>query len=104
MEMKERIKELLNDIGPDIAMWIFMLILLGALIAGMIIYPTHEPIVDRFIELGYQCIDGQDCYILYDKETRVMYVSKGGTLTVMVDENGQPLLYDGNLETKENTK
>ena len=41
--------------------------------------------------------------IMVDKETRVMYVvSNGiynyGTFTVMVDENGKPLTWEGDLE------
>jgi hypothetical protein len=37
---------------------------------------------------------GFDGDIVYDKETKVMYVvSRTGTFTVMVDENGKPLLY-----------
>ena len=42
-------------------------------------------------------------FIMVDRETRVMYVvSNGtynhGTFTVMVDENGKPLTWDGDLE------
>lgn len=41
--------------------------------------------------------NGYDCDIVYDKETKVMYVvSRTGTFTVMVDENGKPLLYNEN--------
>lgn len=41
--------------------------------------------------------------IMVDRETRVMYVvSNGryncGTFTVMVDESGKPLMWDGDLE------
>lgn len=41
--------------------------------------------------------------IVVDRETRVMYaVSNGaynhGTFTVMVDENGKPLIWEGDLE------
>ena len=42
-------------------------------------------------------------YIAVDRETKVMYtVSDGmynrGTFTVMVDENGKPLTWEGDLE------
>lgn len=42
-------------------------------------------------------------FIMVDRETRVMYVvSNGtynhGTFTVMVDENGKPLTWDGDLK------
>jgi hypothetical protein len=37
--------------------------------------------------------------IVYDKETKVMYlvvnIYNGGGVTVLVDENGKPLLYEG---------
>ena len=41
--------------------------------------------------------------IVVDRETRVMYaISNGaynhGTFTVMVDENGKPLIWEGDLE------
>ena len=39
--------------------------------------------------------------IMVDKETRVMYVVSSGTyktFTVMVDEYGKPLLWEGELE------
>ena len=44
-----------------------------------------------------------DYEIMVDKETRVMYVvSNGsynyGTFTLMVDENGKPLIWKGNKE------
>lgn len=42
---------------------------------------------------------GFDRDIVYDKETKVMYVvSRTGTFTVMVDENGKPLLYKENKQ------
>lgn len=42
---------------------------------------------------------GFDSDIVYDKETKVMYVvSRTGTFTVMVDENGKPLLYKENKQ------
>lgn len=41
------------------------------------------------------------CIILVDKETRVMYLyvktGSGAGLTVMVDEEGKPMLYEGEL-------
>jgi len=44
-----------------------------------------------------------DYEIMVDRETRVMYVvSNGaynhGTFTVMVDENGKPMTWDGDFE------
>jgi len=44
-----------------------------------------------------------DYEIMVDRETRVMYVMSNGsynhgTFTVMVDENGKPLTWNGDLE------
>lgn len=54
---------------------------------------------DRFVLVEYSL----SCSIMVDRETRVMYaVSNGaynhGTFTVMVDENGKPLTWEGDLE------
>lgn len=54
---------------------------------------------DRFVLVEYAL----SYEIMVDRETRVMYVvSNGaynhGTFTVMVDENGKPLTWDGDLK------
>ena len=48
--------------------------------------------IDRF-SLG-----GSSAFVLVHKETRVMYITyyHGGT-TVMLDEDGKPLIYEGEL-------
>ena len=56
----------------------------------------------RFVEVYYTYISGENyIQILVDKETRVMYLFKNGYkaggLTVMVDADGKPLLYEGEL-------
>ena len=56
----------------------------------------------RFVEVYDVRIDHQEyAEILVDKETRVMYLFvdgyKAGGLTVMLDTDGKPLLYDGVL-------
>lgn len=39
------------------------------------------------------------CYVIVDKETKVMYlVGYNSSITVMLDESGKPLLYDGKLK------
>ena len=53
----------------------------------------------RFVSVEYS----MSYEIVVDRETRVMYVvSNGaynhGTFTVMVDENGKPLTWDGDLK------
>lgn len=57
---------------------------------------TTDKTADNFQLITY----GYDFYIVVDKETRVMYaVSDGkynhGTLTLLVDANGKPRLWEG---------
>lgn len=49
----------------------------------------------RFKRIDYDWETGSD--IMYDKYTKVMYVQarRSGALTVIVDENGKPVLYKG---------
>lgn len=50
--------------------------------------------------------DSKSIYVVYDKTTKVMYmIAKGSSMNgysvsvvVMVDENGKPLLYEGDSE------
>lgn len=52
----------------------------------------------RFVTVGYS--EG-DCKVIVDSETRVMYLfvknGYGGGLAVMVDADGNPLIYEGEL-------
>lgn len=49
---------------------------------------------DRFYHICYS-----ECCVFVDKETRVMYmwrkIGYSGGLTVMVDSDGQPLIFEG---------
>lgn len=49
----------------------------------------------RFKRIDYDWTTGND--IVYDKYTKVMYTqsSRNGMLTVIIDENGKPMLYKG---------
>lgn len=49
----------------------------------------------RFERIDYDWVTGSD--IVYDRYTKVMYIQarKSGALTVIVDENGKPILYKG---------
>lgn len=53
---------------------------------------------NRFI-LIYNQSSNDDFRIYYDKKTKVMYlvsdIYKGGGITVLVDRDGKPLLYEG---------
>lgn len=51
---------------------------------------------DRFVKIQ----DWGDNFVMYDKETRVQYFAfadynYGGGITVLVDADGKPLLYEG---------
>lgn len=76
---------------------------------------VETPIDDKYISKGesgtgnrlvflYQHND--DIKIYVDKETRVQYMIMRGieccAIEIMVDANGNPLLYEGNLEVTEN--
>lgn len=49
----------------------------------------------RFERISYDWTTGND--IVYDKYTKVMYTQSphNGMLTVIIDENGKPVLYKG---------
>lgn len=53
---------------------------------------------NRFIQI-YNQYSSDGFRIYYDKETKVMYlvsdIYKGGGITVLVDKDGKPLLYEG---------
>ena len=53
----------------------------------------------RFIQIYNQSSMNDGFRIYYDKETKVMYlisdIYKGGGITVLVDRDGKPLLYEG---------
>lgn len=58
---------------------------------------------NRFVEIysspNYNADNENGFKIYYDKETKVQYleksVYKGGGITVLVDQEGKPLLYEG---------
>lgn len=57
---------------------------------------SAKTVEDRFIKLQ----DWGDNFVMYDKETGVQYFSfgiynRGGGITVLVDADGKPLLYQG---------
>ena len=83
-------------------MTISMLIVLGVIFSGWLLkditisnsYAENE----RFIRIYNQ--SSKDSFrIYYDKETKVMYlisnIYKGRGITVLVDADGKPLLYEG---------
>lgn len=58
----------------------------------------------RFVQIGKTEMAGAHVYdILVDRDTRFQYVSMtagtgGGSLTVLVDAQGKPLVYEGELD------
>ena len=79
-----------------------VLILVLALFCGC---KGEEPIIDegQFVMLSRQYIDSNAIvYILCDKNTKVMYslvhCGYGTAMTIMVDENGNPLIYEGEIK------
>lgn len=82
---------------------ISLTIIAGILSLSMIFLTKNETISKtaaedkRFIKI-YEQNSGETLKIYYDKETKVMYLAtqiyRGGGLTVLVDKNGKPLLYE----------
>lgn len=56
---------------------------------------TNDKNGSRFERISYDWTTGND--IVYDKYTKVMYTQSphNGMLTVIIDENGKPMLYKG---------
>ena len=80
---------------------ISLLIIIGIVLTGWLLKDVAIPNVnatdDRFIEIYKQY--SKTFRIYYDKKTKVMYlvadIYKGGGITVLVDKDGKPLLYEG---------
>lgn len=80
---------------------ISLLIIIGIVLTGWLLkdvtisnnYAENE----RFIQIHNQSSVHDGFRIVYDKETKVMYliseIYKGGGITVLVDKDGKPLLY-----------
>lgn len=57
---------------------------------------------DNFVYIDYQTVDDLRVYRFYDKKTKVIYMfvknvayqNSTGGLTVMLNEKGEPLLYE----------
>lgn len=84
-----------------ICVFIIMLITFIGLIAKDITISEVNAEGDRFAYIDYQVVDDLRIYRFYDKNTKVIYmfvknlVYQGATggLTIMIDHNGDPLLY-----------
>ena len=68
----------------------------GGIIRDNITYSAQAAQEDRFVKIQ----DWGDNFVIYDKETKVQYYAfgdynYGGGITVLVDQDGKPLLYEG---------
>lgn len=52
---------------------------------------TEEYPEDRFVKI----LDYGDNFVMYDKETKVQYFASATGITVLLNQDGKPLLYEG---------
>lgn len=52
---------------------------------------TEEYPEDRFVKI----LDYGDNFVMYDKETKVQYFTSTTGITVLFNQDGKPLLYEG---------
>ena len=82
---------------------ISLLIIIGIILTGWLLkdvtISNNYAENGRFIQIYNQSSMNDGFRIYYDKETKVMYlisyIYKGGGITVLVDRDGKPLLYEG---------
>lgn len=77
-------------------MIISFLLIISVVIAGYVFKDISVTEVQA--DTGYRFITVQkwrSSATVYDKETKVMYLVVDGGITVLVDQNGNPLLYEG---------
>lgn len=82
---------------------ISLLIIIGIVLTGWslkdVTISNNYAENERFIQIYKQSSVNDRFRIYYDKETKVMYlitdIYKGGGITVLVDKDGKPLLYEG---------
>ena len=77
---------------------ILLIVLIGWVLKDITIQNSYAQ-DDRFIKIYTQSSSENGIFnIYYDKTTRIMYlcsnIYKGGGMTVLVDQDGKPLLYD----------
>lgn len=84
-------------------MIVSLLIVIGIIFVGWMLKDVTIQDVNaadnRFIMVHQEISSGNMCKVYYDNETKVMYlaigVCNGGGITVLVDKDGKPLLYEG---------
>ena len=83
-------------------MIVSILIVLGVIFVGWMLKDVTIQDVNaadnRFIMVHKENASGNLCKVYYDNETKVMYLAinvyNGGGITVLVDKDGKPLLYE----------
>lgn len=81
---------------------ISLIVIIGIVLTGWLLKDVTIQNVNatdnRFIQI-YNQSSNDGFRIYYDKKTKVMYlvsdIYKGGGITVLVDKDGKPLLYEG---------
>lgn len=84
-------------------MIVSILIVLGVIFSGWLLKDITIQDVNatdnRFIRVHKEISSNREYEVYYDNETKVMYlvvqVYRGGGITVLVDADGKPLLYEG---------
>lgn len=84
-------------------MIVSILIVLGVIFSGWLLKDITIQDVNatdnRFIRVHKETSSSTTYEVYYDNETKVMYlvvdVYRGGGITVLVDADGKPLLYEG---------
>lgn len=80
-----------------------LLIVIGIIFVGWMLKDVTIQDVNatdnRFVMVYEEISSGSTCKVYYDNETKVMYLAigvyKGGGVTVLVNKDGKPLLYEG---------
>lgn len=88
--MNEGFKECLEFIGAILGI-LFITIVVAIFLIAISNRIFNNNSQNRFVTIDY----GINYEIVYDKETKVEYTVKNGMYTVLVDAEGQPLLYKG---------
>ena len=92
-----------NYLVPGLIIVIVILFFLPYIMNAGIREKTIEKMENKYIKDRFEIVqEYSDCLIIVDKETRVLYAKTMGTgssgITVLLDENGKPLLYEGEIE------
>lgn len=85
-----------------ICLFIVILIMIFGILTKDTTVPEVSAAEDNFVYIDFQAVDDLRVYRFYDKNTKVIYMfvknvvyqNSTGGLTVMLNEKGEPLLYE----------